>query len=868
MLSKYFAEWLKDGCHCEPAGRSNHILLSLRGTKCRSNLINNNEIATVVSLPRNDKGKLNNFPLSTFHFPLPKAAFTLAEMMVVLLVMTLALAAMAPVITTKIRGNTKGASSNNVWHWAINNSDGWFASADAPRALIGAQSAGAGDNAKLIINTAGGSNYAHIMFKNANAPLATLRVTNSSVILSNSPNTGENDIVVGIGALPATNYSGNGNVAIGTDSLRHLSKGVGNIAIGKNSGANITPSANNTISIGSEAGTQNNGIAIGSYARATLINHPFDSSFFEIGGIAIGSSPNSVTHTCARGGGIAIGNGYRYKINSDDDWINSGGIWADPFGIAIGSETFAGVSDVAIGKKAGSYTGGNPFGHNVAIGENALHRAYDTPSYSGSGKNIAIGYNANTNFDKRFGDDTVTNGVIIATDTIAIGPETIAHGDSSIAIGNSAKVENSDSIAIGKAAWARDSGIAIGPRYSDEDGTTTTATLAYQDAVAIGKAAKGGYDDISIGYMAGGNGGSVELCGDNIAIGKQALFHGSCVNNFGFLRNSVNNNIAIGNGANNQVLTKTVQYTLAIGTDTRAYSNYDISIGKDAGSTRTFTVNNGTTGNNIAIGNQALSINDEGGYNIAIGHGANAKGDNDTIELSDSIAIGRYAKTVTNNSIAIGYNACSQATGRNVICIGANSGPTSENSAKDLVYLGTSEHTVIIGDLTAKNIQHSGSITQSSDKRLKNVGKEFTSGLDKIKQLKIFNYTFKKDDKKTRHVGVIAQDLQKIFPDAVTKDKDGFLQVRMEDMFYALINAVKELDAKVTAVLNEVKELKTQVTEILRSAQNDRKILNQVQNDNKQLKSENKQLQKTLNQVQSDNKELKARLEKLEAKLK
>ena len=67
----------------------------------------------------------------------------------------------------------------------------------------------------------------------------------------------------------------------------------------------------------------------------------------------------------------------------------------------------------------------------------------------------------------------------------------------------------------------------------------------------------------------------------------------------------------------------------------------------------------------------------------------------------------------------------------------------------------------------------------------------------------MFNYTFKKDKNKTPHVGVIAQDLQKVFPDAVTKGEDGFLRIRLEDMFYALVNAVKELDAKVTKLIEQ-----------------------------------------------------------------
>ena len=74
--------------------------------------------------------------------------------------------------------------------------------------------------------------------------------------------------------------------------------------------------------------------------------------------------------------------------------------------------------------------------------------------------------------------------------------------------------------------------------------------------------------------------------------------------------------------------------------------------------------------------------------------------------------------------------------------------------------------------------------------------------------MKVFNYTYKKDKKKTPHVGVIAQDLQKIFPDAVSKGKDGFLRIRMEDMFYAVINAIKELDTRITALEKENQILK------------------------------------------------------------
>ncbi len=92
----------------------------------------------------------------------------------------------------------------------------------------------------------------------------------------------------------------------------------------------------------------------------------------------------------------------------------------------------------------------------------------------------------------------------------------------------------------------------------------------------------------------------------------------------------------------------------------------------------------------------------------------------------------------------------------------------------------------------------------TSDARLKNIGKEFTDGLDKIKQLKVFNYTFKSDPNKTHNVGVIAQDLKKVFPNAVFKGKDGYYSIRWDEMFYAAINAVKEINSRVETLANRV----------------------------------------------------------------
>ncbi len=91
-----------------------------------------------------------------------------------------------------------------------------------------------------------------------------------------------------------------------------------------------------------------------------------------------------------------------------------------------------------------------------------------------------------------------------------------------------------------------------------------------------------------------------------------------------------------------------------------------------------------------------------------------------------------------------------------------------------------------------------------SDMRLKNIGASFSAGLNEIKRLNVYNYTYKSDDTKAPHVGVIAQDLKRVFPTAVTKDDNGYYQIRWDEMFYAAINAVKTLNTKVESLANRV----------------------------------------------------------------
>ncbi len=92
----------------------------------------------------------------------------------------------------------------------------------------------------------------------------------------------------------------------------------------------------------------------------------------------------------------------------------------------------------------------------------------------------------------------------------------------------------------------------------------------------------------------------------------------------------------------------------------------------------------------------------------------------------------------------------------------------------------------------------------SSDVRLKTNIVENNDGIEKILKLDPYNYTFKQDILATSQVGVIAQDLEKVFPTSVSEDSKGFLKIRWDEMFYAMINSIKQLSLKVEILSEKI----------------------------------------------------------------
>lgn len=143
------------------------------------------------------------------------------------------------------------------------------------------------------------------------------------------------------------------------------------------------------------------------------------------------------------------------------------------------------------------------------------------------------------------------------------------------------------------------------------------------------------------------------------------------------------------------------------------------------------------------------------------------------------------------------------------------------------------------------------------DSRLKNVGGEFSEGINKVRELKTYNYTYKSDKQKTPQVGLMAQDLQKVFPNAVSKGNDGYLVIRWDDMFCATINSIKQLDKIVHRLVADIKSLFIFIAKI------DDKILFLIKSDCLTSKKLNK-LALDSKKLDEEGKKFESRLAKLE----
>ena len=109
---------------------------------------------------------------------------------------------------------------------------------------------------------------------------------------------------------------------------------------------------------------------------------------------------------------------------------------------------------------------------------------------------------------------------------------------------------------------------------------------------------------------------------------------------------------------------------------------------------------------------------------------------------------------------------------------------------------------VILQNGNVKNANNSyGAI---SDLSLKENIVDATPKLDDLSKVKIRNFNLKSDKDKTKQIGVIAQELETIFPAMIEEDSEGIKSVKYSIFVPMLIKAVQELTKKVTDLEEQV----------------------------------------------------------------
>ena len=112
------------------------------------------------------------------------------------------------------------------------------------------------------------------------------------------------------------------------------------------------------------------------------------------------------------------------------------------------------------------------------------------------------------------------------------------------------------------------------------------------------------------------------------------------------------------------------------------------------------------------------------------------------------------------------------------------------------------------------NLTIAGALTQNSDRRLKRDFVVVDDALELLRQVRGYAYTRRASG--SRELGVIAQEVRAVFPEAVVADDDGLLSVAYGSLVAPLIEAVRALDDDRRAAQEQADALEARVEQLER----------------------------------------------------
>ena len=115
---------------------------------------------------------------------------------------------------------------------------------------------------------------------------------------------------------------------------------------------------------------------------------------------------------------------------------------------------------------------------------------------------------------------------------------------------------------------------------------------------------------------------------------------------------------------------------------------------------------------------------------------------------------------------------------------------------------------------------YSYNFTNRSDVRLKKNIQDFSVTLDKLMKLIPVTFNYKsEDDESNKHVGLIAQEVEQVFPSLVIEDKDGIKGINYNELISIILSGLKEIIKIVNS--GEKSNINTDPSMIIRSHEED-----------------------------------------------
>ncbi len=161
-----------------------------------------------------------------------------------------------------------------------------------------------------------------------------------------------------------------------------------------------------------------------------------------------------------------------------------------------------------------------------------------------------------------------------------------------------------------------------------------------------------------------------------------------------------------------------------------------------------------------------------------------------------------------------------------------NPSPMSERmriNESGYVGIGTSSPSHIL-HITGQGRSTNSAWATTSDARLKNVVGDYPYSLAEIKKINTYLFRYKRDNpyalpSDQDFMGTMAQELMQIMPEAVSEDANGYYTVNTDPIFWALVNATKELSNKCLANDDEIVQLKEENKKLKAELQSIRELL-------------------------------------------